>query len=50
MIYLALANITACFQYPRIYVNMMGAFDFMAKELYFLATIMVFGSNTSANS
>jgi hypothetical protein len=28
----------------------MGAFGFMAKNLYFLATSMVFSSNTSASS
>jgi hypothetical protein len=28
----------------------MGAFGFMAKNLFFLATSMVFGSNTSASS
>jgi hypothetical protein len=42
-IYLALADITACFHCPRIHADVTGA-------LYFLATHMVFGSNTSASS
>jgi hypothetical protein len=49
-IYLALADITACFQFPRIHADMTGAFGFVADNLYFLATSMVFGSNTSASS
>jgi hypothetical protein len=49
-IYLALADITACFRFPRIYADMTGAFGFMAEDLYFLATSMVFESNTSASS
>ncbi len=49
-IYLALADITACFHFPKIQAEMMGSFGFMAEELYFLATSMVFGSNTSASS
>jgi hypothetical protein len=49
-IYLALADITACFHFPRIHPDIMGAFGFMAKDLYFLATSMVFSSNTSASS
>jgi len=49
-IYLALADITACFRFPRIHPDVTGAFGFMAEGLYFLATSMVFGSNTSASS
>jgi hypothetical protein len=49
-IYLALADITACFRFPRIHADVTGAFGFMAEGLYFLATSMVFGSNTSASS
>ena len=49
-IYLALADITACFQFPRIHADVTGAFGFVADNLYFLATSMVFGSNTSASS
>jgi hypothetical protein len=49
-IYLALADITACFCFPRIHPDVTGAFGFMAKNLYFLAMSMVFSSNTSASS
>jgi hypothetical protein len=49
-IFLALADITACFHYLRIHTDVTGAFGFMAEELYFLATSMVFGSNMSASS
>ena len=49
-IYLALVDITACFSFPRFYADVTGAFGFMAEDLYFLATSMVFGSNASASS
>jgi hypothetical protein len=49
-IYLALADITACFRFPRISANITGAFGFMAEGYYFLSTSHVFGSNTSAGS
>jgi hypothetical protein len=49
-IHLALAGITACFRFPSIHADVTGAFGFMAEDLYFLATSMVFGSNTSASS
>ena len=49
-IYLALADITACFRFPRVHADLTGAFGFMAENLYFLATSMVFGSNASASS
>jgi hypothetical protein len=49
-IYLALTDITACFQFLRIHADVTGAFGFVANNLYFLATSMVFGSNTSASS
>jgi hypothetical protein len=49
-IYLALADITACFRFPRISTNVTGAFGFMAEGYYFLSTSHVFGSNTSASS
>jgi hypothetical protein len=48
--YLALADITACFQFLRIHADVTGAFGFVADNLYFLAMSMVFGSNTSASS
>ena len=50
IIFLALADITACFRFPRVHADLIGAFGFMAKHLYFLATSMVFGSNASASS
>jgi hypothetical protein len=50
IIHLALANITACFHFPRIFVNVTGAFGYVAKGLYFISTSHVFGSNTSASS
>ncbi len=49
-IFLALADICACFCFPRVHANLTGAFGFMAEELYFLATSMVFGSTASASS
>ena len=50
IIYLVLADISACLQYPRIAANLTGAFGFVFKKLYFLSTSHVFGSNTSASS
>jgi hypothetical protein len=50
IIFLALADITACFRFPRIHADLTGAFGFMAEQLFFLATSMVFGSNASASS
>jgi hypothetical protein len=49
-IYLALADITACFRFPRVHADLTGAFGFIAEKMYFLATSMVFGSNASASS
>ena len=49
-IFLALADITACFHFPRMHADVTGAFGFMAEELYFFATSMAFGSNASASS
>ncbi|KAL7525487.1 hypothetical protein ACHAXR_003426, partial [Thalassiosira sp. AJA248-18] len=49
-ILLALADIKACFRYPRIHRDLTGAFGFMADGFYCLATSMVFGSTTSASS
>ena len=45
---MALADIKACFRFPRIHPDLTGAFGFLATNLYFLAIAMVFGSNTSA--
>ena len=50
VIFLALANIKACFRFPRNHPDLTGAFGFLADNLYCLATAMVFGSNTSASS
>ena len=50
IIYLILADISACFRYPRIAADLTGAFGFMFEKLYFLSTSHVFGSNTSASS
>jgi len=49
-IYLALADIAACFHFPRINTDLTGAFRFMAEKMYFLAMSMVFGSTASASS
>ena len=50
VIYLALADITACFRFPRISADVTGAFGFLAETLYFISSSHVFGSNTSASS
>jgi hypothetical protein len=49
-ILLALADITACFQFPRLSADVTGAFGFLVESLYFISTSHVFGSNTSASS
>ncbi len=49
-ILLEMANIKACFCFPRIHPDLTGAFGFMAGSYYNLATAMVFGSTTSASS
>ena len=48
-ILLGMADIKACFRYPRIAPDLVGAFGYQAIDLYFLATAMVFGSTVSAN-
>jgi hypothetical protein len=50
VIYLALADITACFHFPRLSADVAGAFGFVPEDLYFASTSHVFGSNTSASS
>ena len=47
-ILLVLADIKACFIFPRIHPDLTGAFGFLATNLCVLAIAMVFGSNTSA--
>jgi hypothetical protein len=49
-ILLDLADVKACFQYPRIHGDLTGAFSFIAEELYNLARAMVFGLTVSASS
>ena len=49
-ILLALANVKACFRFPRMRPDLAGAFVFFADDVYCLATVVVFGSNTSATS
>jgi hypothetical protein len=49
-ILLGLADVKACFRYPRIHTDLTGAFNFIADELYNLATAMVFSSTASASS
>ena len=50
VIYLALADVKACFRFPRIHPDLTGAFGFLVRDFYCLAVAMVFGSNTSASS
>jgi hypothetical protein len=49
-ILLGMADIKACFRFPRIHPNLTGAFGFKAGGFYNLATAMVFGSVISASS
>jgi hypothetical protein len=49
-IFLGLADVKACFRYPRIHADLTGAFSFIADKLDNLATAMVFGSTASASS
>jgi hypothetical protein len=50
VILLGMADIKACFRFPRIHPDLTGAFGFLAGGFYNLATAMVFGSTTSASS
>jgi len=50
VILLGMADIKACFRFPRIHPDLTGAFGFMAGGFYNLATAMVFGSTTSVSS
>ena len=49
-ILLAFMDITACFRWPRINPDLVGAFGFVVGSLYFAANAMVFGSVASASS
>jgi len=50
IILLGMADIKACFCFPRIHPDLTGAFGFLAGGFYNLAMAMVFGSTTSASS
>jgi len=45
-----MADVKACFRFPRIHPDLTGAFGFLADAFYCLATAMVFGSVASASS
>ena len=47
---MALADVKACFRFPRIHPDLTGAFGFLTGDYFCLATAMVFGSNTSSSS
>ncbi len=49
-ILLGLADVKACFRYPRTNADLAGAFSFIADKLYNLATTIVFGLAASASS
>ena len=49
-IFLAFMDITACFRWPRINPDLVGAFGFLIGSYYFAANAMVFGSVASASS
>ena len=49
-IFLALADVKACFRYPRIHPDLTGAFGFLAGKCFCLATAMVFGHISSSPS
>jgi hypothetical protein len=50
MILPGLADVKACFRYPRIHADLTGAFGFIADKFYNLAMAMVFGLTASASS
>jgi hypothetical protein len=47
---LLLRTYAHAFDFSQVHADVTGAFGFMAEKMYFLATSMVFGSNTSASS
>ncbi len=49
-ILLGLADVKACFRYPRIHADLTGAFRFILDGLFNLATAMVFSLTASASS
>jgi hypothetical protein len=50
IILLAMVDVKTCFHFPCIHADLTGAFGFLAKGYFNLATTMVFGSTTSASS
>jgi hypothetical protein len=50
IILLAMADVKACFCFPRIHADFTSAFGFLAGGYFNLATAMVFGSTASASS
>jgi hypothetical protein len=49
-ILLAMADVKACFCFPRIHADLTGAFGFLSGGYFKLATAMVFGSTAFASS
>jgi hypothetical protein len=47
---LAMVDVKACFRFPCIHADLTGAFSFLARGYFNLATAMVFGSTASASS
>jgi hypothetical protein len=50
IILLAMVDVKACFCFPCVHADLTGAFGFLAKGYFNLATVMVFGSTTSGSS
>ncbi len=50
IILLAMADVKACFHFPCIHADLTGAFGFLARGYFNLATSMVFGSTASASN
>jgi hypothetical protein len=48
LILLAMADVKACFCFPRIHTNLTGTFGFLAGGYFNLATAVVFGSTASS--
>jgi hypothetical protein len=49
IIYIIVANITACFQFPQILADATGALRFMVEDLFFLLTSHAFGLQAIQN-
>jgi hypothetical protein len=50
IILLAIADVKACFCFPQIHADLTGAFGFLTRGYFNLATAMVLGSTASASS